>query len=309
MNPKIMNVTQKDGRIIPVTLYPSRETSKGSLLVLHGMAEHYERYDHFANQLSSQGYDVYLYSHRGHGMTQSQDELGFFGPVEGYRLVVNDAIDVLNFIRNQDKKLPLYLMGHSMGSLITRNVIQEYPHLNGIIICGTANPLSITTFGGLCMVGLSGYKKHPKKRAPFIDKMMFGSSLYKKLNKRTPFDWLCTDEAEVDNYIKDPYCGFVCTKSFYHDLLVLTNRATNKDRILKTSRSIPILIISGGQDPVGGYGKDIQRLIDFYASHGYNTTSHIYSGLRHEILNEPCKDKIISDIVEFLDDTLSSSAK
>jgi len=306
MNPEIMKVIQPDGRTIPVSCYSSIPKAKGSILVLHGMAEHFERYDHFASLLASNGYDVYLYSHRGHGMSLNKQELGYFAPKDGWRLVVKDAIDVLQSIRAKNKDLPLFLMGHSMGSLIARNVIQEYPYLDGIIICGTANPAPITTFGGLCLVGLSGYKKNPQKRAPFIDQIMFGSTLYKKLNKRTKSDWLCTDAAEVDKYIEDPYCGFICTKSFYHDLLMLTKHATDKKRICKTSTSIPILIISGGQDPVGGYGKDVQRLIQFYESHSYQITSHIYPGLRHEILNEPSKDNITTDILDFLDQTTNS---
>ena len=300
MKIEALQVTQTDGHIINVEHYTSTSTTYGSILVLHGMAEHFERYDTFATFLANHGYDVYLYSHRGHGTHLKEHDLGFFADKNGYQLVVNDAIEVLKIIRKKEESLPLFLMGHSMGSLITRNVIQEYDQLEGIIICGTANPSSITTMGGLAISALSGYHHHPKKRAPFIHKIMFGSSLYKSLNKRTNFDWLCTDDTEVDQYINDPYCGFICTKSFYHDLLMLTKHATDKRRILRTSSNTPLFILSGNQDPVGGYGKDVARLIDFYKQHGYQVTSKLYDGLRHELLNEPCKFDVMNDILNFL---------
>lgn len=303
MKSETLQVRQTDGHITNIDYYTSTSKKYGSILVLHGMAEHYERYDTFATFLANHGYDVYLYSQRGHGTHLQEHELGFFAEKNGYQLVVNDAIEVLKTIRKREASLPLFLMGHSMGSLITRNVIQEYNQLDGIIICGTANPPSITTMGGLVISTLSGYRKYPRKRAPFIDKVMFGSSLYKKLNKRTNSDWLCTDEAEVDQYIKDPYCGFICTKSFYHDLLMLTKHATDKKRILRTNSSIPLFILSGNQDPVGGYGKDVARLIEFYKQHGYQVTSKLYDGLRHELLNEPCKLDIMQDILNFLNKT------
>lgn len=304
MRNETIQIHQKDGYLINVECYKSSSPRRGSILVLHGMAEYYERYDTFANFLANHGFDVYLYSHRGHGTHLNEHELGFFADKNGYQLVVNDAIAVLKAIREKETSLPLFLMGHSMGSLITRNVIQLYDRLDGVVICGTANPHRITTMGGLFISILSGYYYTPKKQSPFIHKLMFGSSLYKKQNLRTNFDWLCTDESEVDKYIKDPHCGFICTKSFYHDLLMLTKHATDKKRILRTSSMVPIFILSGSQDPVGGYGKDVARLINFYRHNGYQVTSKIYDGLRHELLNEPCNTDIMQDILAFLIKTL-----
>lgn len=300
MRKDFIQLTQTDGHVIKIQHYISNEQTKGNFLLLHGMAEHYERYDSFASFLTSHGFDVYLYSHRGHGTDLPESELGFFGPENGYRLVIEDAISILTEIRRISPNLPLFLMGHSMGSIITRNVIQEYQDLDGVILCATANPHTYVTYAGLVLATLTGYKKTPQKKSPFLDQTMFGTSLYKKLNKRTKVDWLCTDEAQVDQYIKDPYCGFVCSKSFYHDLLMLTLHATMPKRILKTDNSIPLFLISGDQDPVGGFGKDVTRLIQFYRNHGYQVESKLYPNLRHEILNEPCKETIMEDILAFL---------
>ena len=300
MKIKRLKIKQHDGHITNVSCYSTDAKKKGNLLLLHGMAEFYERYDSFATLLAQDGYDVYLYSHRGHGKETPPSDLGFFAPKNGYEYVIKDGINILNTIRNIDPDHPLYLMGHSMGSLITRNIIQMYDDLDGVIICGTANPNRLNTFAGLLLSNLTGFRLFPKKRSPLMDRILFGLPLYTKLNTRTKTDWLCTDPIEVDKYMKDPYCGFICTKSFYHDLLTLTKRATNKKQILKTKKSIPIMIISGTKDPVGGYGKDIEKLIHFYESNNYLITSKLYKDLRHELLNEPCKLDITKDIMNFL---------
>ena len=133
-----------------------------------------------------------------------------------------------------------------------------------------------------------------------MDKLLYGSRAYSKLRKRTNNDWLCTDEAVVDAYNASKYCGFICTKSFYHDLLTLAKNATTPAKMLKTKKDKPIFIISGDADPVGGCGKDVKRLIAFYKQHGYQVKSKLYPGLRHEILNEPCKNDITLDILSFM---------
>lgn len=297
-----IKLTQQDGHISNVTKYAVASEKKGSLLLLHGMAENFERYDEFARSLSSNGYDVYLYSHRGHGTHLAIEDLGYFGPKDGYQLVINDAITILTYIRQQEPNLPLFLMGHSMGSIITRNIIQTYHDLDAIIICGTANPAPYMTKFGLFVSSLTGYKKHPKKKSPMMNQLMFSGRAYSKCRKRTSNDWLCTDEAVVDAYNENDYCGFICTKSFYHDLLMLTKNATTPAKMLQTKKDKPILIISGDADPVGGCGKDVNRLIVFYKQHGYQVKSKLYPGLRHEILNEPCKNDITIDILSFMND-------
>ena len=301
MNKKHFKVHQKSGHTIHVTCYEAEGNKKGNLLLLHGMAENFERYDYFASILSKHSYSVYLYSHRGHGTNTPRNALGFFAPKNGYRLVIHDAINVLKSIKQLNPNTPLYLMGHSMGSLITRNVIQTYQDLDGAIICATANPSRFTTLAGLAMSELTGYRFAPKQISPLMDKLMFHSKKYTDLNKRTNFDWICTDEKEVDKYIANPYCGFLCSKSFYHDLLMITKNATSPKKILQTDPTLPIMIISGKKDPVGGYSKDIVRLIHFYERHGYDITSKLYENLRHELLNEPKKDDITQDIINFLD--------
>lgn len=300
MEQTFFELKQTDAHIIKVKKYTSASQKKGNLLLLHGMAEHYERYHEFALEISANGYDVYLYSHRGHGTHLPIDALGYFGSSDGYKLVVKDAITVLTHIKNQSKNLPLFLMGHSMGSLIVRNVIQQYKDLDGIIICGTANPSPLITKFGLAVSALTGYKRNPKKKSPLMNRLMFGSPQYKKLRKRTPDDWLCTDTKVVDQYRKDDYCGFICTKSFYHDLLMLTKCATTPKLMKQTNTDTPIFIISGDHDPVGGSGKDVMKLVSFYKLNGYNASFQLYQGFRHEILNEPCKDEVTQDVLNFL---------
>ena len=139
---------------------------------------------------------------------------------------------------------------------------------------------------------------------------MFGGTYYKQLNTNTNFDWLTKDSTHLQNYIEDPFCGFICTSSFYHDLLKLTDHATNPKRILKTRKDLPLLIISGDSDPVGGMGKDVTRLYQFYTKNGYeNLSFKLYKDGRHEILNDTCADEVYADITKFLNQQAIASSE
>ena len=304
MNYDTIKVCHNDGHEILVSHDLSVSTKKANVLLLHGMAEHHKRYDNFSLFLTTQGYDVYRYSHRGHGTHLKTSELGSISDRNGAQLVVEDAICVLREIHRRDADTPTIVFGHSMGSFIARNLIQQYDQIDGIILCGTANPPNLITMGGLFIAILTGCYLSPKKKSPIMDKLVFGSSKYKKLNTRTNFDWLTTDTAEVDRYIEDEFCGFICSKSFYKDLLLLIKRSTGNKSILKIPKTIPIFILSGAQDPVGNYGIDITRLINFFSKHGYTVTSKLYPGMRHELLNEQYNDNVMKDISMFLEKAL-----
>ena len=138
-----------------------------------------------------------------------------------------------------------------------------------------------------------------------MDKMLFGSRSYKKLCKSTAYDWLCSIQEEVTKYMKDPYCGFLCTNSFYHDLIKLTIKASKKANMHKVNKELPLFIFSGAEDPVGGYGKDVNRLVQFYTSNGYNVTSTLYPNCRHEIILDTQKQNVMNDILDFLTTTMN----
>jgi len=294
-------IKQKDGYITKVTYISSQKRPKASILILHGMAEHQKRYLVFAQYLSDNGFDVYLYDHRGHGTDKKLSELGFFSPDNGYQLVVDDALAVSNYIEQNNRGSKLFLMGHSMGSIIARNIIQVNNKYNGVILSGSPFPPNLLTVLGLFVSSIIKKTKGPKHISPYLNNLLFGNKKYTRLSDRTAFDWLSRSHPVVGAYINDPYCGFTCTASFYHDLLDLIHNASKKNLIRKTKKELPLFIISGENDPVCGYGKETKKYLAILKKLEFtNVTSKLYPDCRHELLNEINNEDVYSDILQWM---------
>jgi alpha-beta hydrolase superfamily lysophospholipase len=294
-------ITQKDGYITKLTYFKYPKRPKASLLILHGMAEHQKRYYAFAEFLNEQGFDVYIYDHRGHGTDKKFSDLGLFAPSKGYQLVIDDALTVSEYIDANRRGGKFFLLGHSMGSFIARNIIQNYDKYNGVILSGTSFPPRRVLSGGLMVASIIKKFKGYRHISPFMNNLMFGGSKYTKLSDRTAFDWLSRSHAAVGAYIHDPYCGYICTASFYQDLLKLIANAGKRSLMQQTKKELPMYIISGEKDPVGNYGKDIKRLIALYKKLGFtNIAFKLYPECRHELLNEINNEEVYSDIFAWL---------
>ncbi len=296
-------LTQEDKYQTTVFSYNTdAEEIKGTVVVLHGMAEHHERYVRFAEYLNANGYDVYLYDHRGHGLDKKFDELGHFADKDGDKLVTSDAINVLKFAKTNNRGSKLILFGHSMGSIIARNVLQKFDEVDKAIICGTAYMAPGAALGGLGIANIVKLARGAHTQSPFLGSLTTGYKDFAKISNRTAFDWLTRDNSIVGNYISDPYCGFVCTTAFYHDLIKLTYTAARPKLIKKTRRDLPILIISGAVDPVGGYGTGITKYFALMQKLGFNNSDcTIYEDCRHELLNELNSDAIMNDILTWIE--------
>lgn len=290
------------------TIYPflsSSDTVKGSFLIFHGMAEHHERYQPFAQYLNGFGYDVYLYDHRGHGIDKTEEELGYFSSKDGHKKVVSDAVAITKYIKKHNRSNRLILFGHSMGSIILRNALQHYDKVDCAIICGSTYPPKALTRLGLILSSFEKKIKGPKYRSKFLDKLIFQGNQYKKLNTNTSFDWLSSSTQHVDAYINDPFCGFICTTSFYNDLFYLTLNASKKERINHTRHDLPLLIISGDKDPVSAYGKQITQYFLLLKRLGFKKVDcRLYPEGRHELLNEINNHDIMQHIKDWVEQTL-----
>lgn len=294
-------IQQKDGYQTRVFCYEtSKETILGNILILHGMAEHHKRYMEFIQVLTNEGFDVYTYDHRGHGTDQKLSDLGFFANKGGDSLVVNDALTVCRYIKDTGRSEKLAIFGHSMGSIILRCLIQQYDEMNCAIVSSTAfTPVTIANIG-IFLGGLLCRLQGPKKRSPYLNKVLFGGKLYTSLCTRTTNDWLTRNNTIVGKYMDDPYCGFICTTSFYRDLTRLSKRAALKRNIAKTRKNLPIQFFAGDKDPVGGYAKHVIKLYKTFQALGFtNTALTLYSEARHELLNELNAEEVMQDAIAF----------
>lgn len=279
-----------------------------TLHILHGMAEHSLRYNDFALYLNSLGFVVYAQDHRGHGFTKEENEQGWFADQNGWQIVCKDSYELDKIILSEYDQLPHYMMGHSMGSFMARSVITMYPsQFDGLIIMGSGCSKGLTGKVGKALALNMSKKLGPRLPNNKLDKLSFGSFNSKFKPARTPFDWLSRDEKEVDKYIKDPLCGFVCSSVFYADLIDGVEMANNRVLMKNIPSSLPILIISGDADPVGDYGRGVNKFASIYKDVGIkDLTVKLIPDGRHEILNELNKKETYEYIGSWLLDRINA---
>lgn len=273
--------------------------AKAIFQIAHGMAEHGERYEDFARYLCSKGFAVLVDDHVGHGKSVNNDnDLGYFGESRGWDAFVEDERTLTEMIKAEYPDIPIIFFGHSMGSFIAREYIRRYgrdERIKAAIFCGSSgkNPAAAVA---ITLAGTIAKAKGSKHRSKFIDKIAFGP-YNSKTEKRTSFDWLSTDTNQVDKYIADKYCGFIFTAAGYKDLFTILTKVSGKDWYEEVCNEIPILVISGEDDPVGTYGKGIKQIYNNLINAGKkDVTLKLYPGMRHEILNEVENARVYEDI-------------
>ncbi|MFH0867463.1 MAG: alpha/beta hydrolase [Bacteroidota bacterium] len=278
--------------------------AKAVLQIVHGMAEHASRYDEFARFLNENAYAVYASDHLGHGLTAGCPEnTGHFADSDGWNLVVNDCEKLNEIIRSEQAELPVFLLGHSMGSFITRDMIsQNTKNFKGVILSGTSwNPYLLLVFGKMVakIQKLFSGKKH---RSKLLDNLSFSSFNSKFKPNRTAFDWLSCVPEFVDRYVKDEYCGFVCSAGFFDDMFGGIIKIQKNKVIRKTPSNLPVLLACGENDPVGNFTKGVKQLYKAYKNCRVKDIElKIYFQGRHEILNEVNRKEVYSDMLRWMD--------
>jgi alpha-beta hydrolase superfamily lysophospholipase len=270
--------------------------SVGNVVIAHGMMEHIERYDEFAKYLNMQNFNVILFDQLGHGLS-AKEKLGHWEK-GAFNMSINNYSLVINHIKKMYKENKTYLFAHSMGSFIAQEFIVNHSNeIDGLILSGSNGPLFSVKLGAL----VSKLFKFNNIKNPFLNDLMFKpyTTIFKP--KRTDFDWLTTLEVEVDKYIKDPLCGFVCTTGFFKEFITSISKLNESVKLSKINKELPILLISGNDDPVGGMGKGITKLSTLYLNNGLKSVNLLlYPNARHELLNEFCRNKVMDDVVNWL---------
>lgn len=299
------NFKFKDSDGVELNVYKWRPECEaiGVVQISHGMTENILRYDEFAQFLNNKGFVVYGHDHRGHGLTaKTKEDLGYIADNEGFDWLVRDLYELMMKVKEDNKGLPIYLFGHSMGSFVSQRFIELHGNdIDGVILSGSnGEPTKLAPLGILLSnieIKLFG-RKHTSK---MMDKLSFGDFNNKFKPNRTPFDWLCSVNSEVDKYIANEYCGFICSASFYYDLLRGLKAIHKSENFNSIPKDLPIYILAGDMDPVGFFGKGIVNLNNKLKSVGIKDVNYkLYKGKRHEILNEDNKFEVMSDVSEWL---------
>lgn len=271
----------------------------GIVQIIHGMAEHSDRYLAVADFLAEAGFAVFMSDHAGHGRSvKNEEDLGYFGEKEGHIRIVEDAYAVTKLAKEQFPDTKVILWGHSMGSFVTRSYLAKYPAaVDAAVICGTAGANPAAGAGAL-IANLIAKLKGSRYRSTFIDGLAFGA-YNKKFEGRTKFDWLSVDKKNIDDYIADPKCGYLFTATAYRDLFTLLGSVSQDECFAKAPKNIPLYLIAGDMDPVGNFGKGVTEVYNKYTAAGCNVKMKLYPGLRHEIHNEDSREEIYADILAF----------
>lgn len=277
---------------------------KASIVIFHGMGEHKERYVGFAKWMAKQGFAVFCYDHRKHGESIGElDTVGIFTDGDRWEYVIDDAHFIVKTAREQVPTAPIVILGHSMGSIIARRYISKYSALpKAAIIMGTL-PIqtNFSIFAPLMLAKIVRLFKKDKP-SPYLANLL--NSRLEKEEDRTIYDWLTRDEKVVDEYIEDPLCGYPYSASFYIEFFKGMVFA-NKSEIISETRSIPLLFISGKEDPVGGFGQGVTDVYQLYNGHGYiDLTLKLIPENRHEVLNELKKNETYKYLVEWIEKSL-----
>lgn len=276
---------------------------KAIVHILHGMAEHALRYDEFAEKLVEAGFLVYSHDHRGHGLTsKSLEDLGYQGEEDGFQWMIDDAKTLIEESRKRHKGYKIILFGHSMGSFVSQRLVQEYNELiDVLVLCGTNGIPDRLVPLGEAIAEMEILLKGRKHKSKLMDKLIFGDfNKYFKPN-RTEYDWICSDDKEVDKYIEDERCGFICSASFYHDLLKGIQSIHKPENMKRIRKDMPIYIFGGDKDPVGHFGKGIINLKEQLETYGVEKVDYkIYKDGRHEMLNEKNKEEVIEDTISWM---------
>lgn len=274
---------------------------KGIFHLVHGMTEYIDRYDGIFTYLCEMGYVCCGYDNLGHGKTVNDDsELGFIAQKDGWRYLVRDVDIFGESVRAMFPDKDYFLMGHSMGSFIVRLAAEEKPEsIRKLVVCGTGGPMFVA-YLGLGLIKIIRAVKGDRYVSPLAESIAFGA-YNKHFDGPTKYEWLTSDRAIIDKYVKDKYCTFKFTVSAMHDLITLTVRCNRGAWFKNIKKDLPILLVAGECDPVGNYGKGVKAVYRKLLKAGHRDTDiKLYNECRHEILNDTCKTQVSQDILDFL---------
>ncbi|PTU87184.1 lysophospholipase [Staphylococcus pasteuri] len=285
MSQSQFNITVEDGTMIEVKIDKANNETIGIVHLFHGMAEHMDRYDELVKALNLQGYDVIRHNHRGHGKNIDEKERGHFDDMSQ---VAADAYEIVETLYDSHFELPYIILGHSMGSIIARLFVKQYPQFaDGLILTGTGMFPKWKGIPTMILLKLLTIVAGKRRRIRWVNRLM-NKSFTKKIDQpETESDWLSTKREEVNKFIDDEYCGFRVSNQLIYQTVKYMMDTANVKSLKQMNHNLPILLISGKDDPFGEYGKGIKKLGKIYKKAGIkHITVQLYKNKRHEILFE-----------------------
>lgn len=312
MNKQTLNYLSSNGvsQIHAVCWYPDGEP-KAILQIVHGMIEYVERYEDFAVFMADNGYIVCGEDHLGHGWTaKDESELGYFGR-NGNAHVIADIGKLREIMQEKHPELPYMMLGHSMGSFLTRQYLMEGEEvanatgLAGAIIMGTGWTPAPMLKLGMAITGVLGAIKGEKHKSNLVEGIAFGSYNKRIKNARTAKDWLTKVDEIVDENLSNPKSNYKFTVNAYYNMFKGISKAQDTSLMARLPEGLKLLLVAGTEDPVGAYGEGVRKtFMELTEKSPCDVDIIMYEDDRHEILNETDRAEVYQDLLEWLDECI-----
>lgn len=280
------------------------------VLLSHGVAEHILRYEPLAAFLTERGFAVAGHDHLGHGSSVAEGAPRmYFGPSGSWDWVVQDLYTRRRLAGQRFPGVPCLLLGHSMGSFLARTYLIRFPGtVDGAILMGTGQMSPAILAGGRLTAWEEARRLGESAASPLVMQLAFGSYNRRFAPNRTAFDWLSVSRENVDAYVSDPLCGEDLSIGLFREMLRGLAYIETPANLRRMNANTPILFLSGAMDPVGACGKGVRRAYQSFQKAGCrHVEMKLYPRLRHEILNEECREQVFQDVARWLEDRLPAT--
>ena len=299
----------RDGvhQIHAVEWIPEHRNPIGVVQIVHGISEYILRYAPFADYLTEHNFVVVGSDHLGHGKTaRSPKEYGFLAPKDGWKCLAEDVYTLRMKTAARFPGLPYFMLGHSMGSFVARTYLIRWPGtLSGCILSGTGQESTALIGAGRGITALLSGIKGPSAHSALVTALSLGPYNRQFKPTRTPVDWISRDTGIVDSYAADPLCQFVPTIGMTRDMLYGLSFIAKPEHLRQMDPNTPVYFFSGDQDPVGGNGSGVKKVVKLFRAAGVkDLTLKLYPGGRHEMLNEINRSEVYADTLAWLESKL-----
>ena len=252
------------------TWAPEHGAPRAVLQLVHGIAEHIGRYDRFARFMSDHGYLVCAEDHLGHGNTpENTEDLGYTADKDGWVKMTDNVRALHERIAPQYPGIPYFILGHSMGSFLTRSYLIRYPGtVDACALLGTGQQPESVLKAGLAACRLEQIRLGKRGRSKLLQSLCFGAYNSQFKPNRTESDWVCSVDEVVDAYIADPFCQVMPTVTLMRDMLTGIRFNQQAENLAKMDKTTPVFFLSGDQDPVGSNGKGVRAAYQSFLDAG-----------------------------------------
>lgn len=287
---------------IPGMLMIPEGKVRGVCQFAHGMCDYGARYEELCLYLAAHGYVAAYHDHLGHGdAVKDSSEYGYFAEKDGVTYVVDDVDKVFEWLDKRYHGYKHFVMGHSMGSFITRIYIARYAgKADGAVLLGTGRNAAAGL--GVRLANTVIHRKGGDYRSKFLNNQAFKRYSERLENTKSLWGWLSREPLSEQQFIEDPKRSFTFTAAGFRDLFQLVYQCNHKETMAKIPKDMPLLFLSGLEDPLGQYGRGVRQITDDLCSAGFTDVRLLlYPGARHELCHETNREEVFADIVAWLD--------